>query len=373
MGLIGALIGGFTNHIAIKMLFRPYEAKYIGGRRLPFTPGLIPKRRDELARQLGKTVVEHLLTPETFKKRFFNDAMRERLAGWAERQLAAHVFKSPRTFREWFQLAGQTEVDTKAEQRIDSFINQQFLQLAAFIEGKTVRELMPDLLKAEVEQRVDDAAPYVIDRGIEFFASADGRAAIRSLIDEFLATRGRFGLMLQSLFGESESLVDRVQQEMIKFLTAPNTEVILGALIRKEWEKFLDKRADALFGQADLMPAVDSVKTLVKKKAAISARLDLTVAQAWPKGLEWTMHNLIPTALDSLFVQGEAKLEEMIQKINMEEMVREQVDSFPLNRIEDLVLGISRREFKMITVLGAVLGGVIGLVQGLLVQLMNMI
>lgn len=373
MGLIGALIGGFTNHIAIKMLFRPYEAKYIGGRRMPFTPGLIPKRRDELARQLGKTVVEHLLTPETFKKRFFNVAMRERLSSWAERQLAAHVFESRRTFREWLQLAGQTDADVKADQRIDSFINQQFLQLAAFIEGKTVRELMPDLLKAEVDQRVDNAAPYVIDRGIEFFASADGRAAIRSLIDEFLVTRGRFGLMLQSLFGESESLVGRVQQEMIKFLDAPNTEVILRDLIKKEWEKLQDKRADALFGEADLMPAVESVKTLVKKKAAISARLDLTVAQAWPKGLEWTMHNLIPMALDFLFVQGESKLEETIQKINMEDMVREQVDSFPLNRIEDLVLGISRREFKMITVLGAVLGGVIGLVQGLLVQLMNLI
>ena len=49
MAFIGALIGGITNHLAIKMLFRPHEAKYIGSWRVPFTPGLIPKRRDELA------------------------------------------------------------------------------------------------------------------------------------------------------------------------------------------------------------------------------------------------------------------------------------------------------------------------------------
>ncbi|MCG2963495.1 DUF445 family protein, partial [Escherichia coli] len=56
MAVIGAVIGGVTNHLAIKMLFHPYEAKYLFRKRIPFTPGLIPKRRDELAVQLGKTV-----------------------------------------------------------------------------------------------------------------------------------------------------------------------------------------------------------------------------------------------------------------------------------------------------------------------------
>ena len=78
MAFIGALIGGFTNHLAIKMLFRPHEAKYIGSWRVPFTPGLIPKRRDELARQFGKTVTNYLLTPETFKKKLLTPEMEEK-------------------------------------------------------------------------------------------------------------------------------------------------------------------------------------------------------------------------------------------------------------------------------------------------------
>ena len=53
MAVIGAIIGGVTNHLAIKMLFKPHNPIYIKGKRLPFTPGLIPKRREELARQLG--------------------------------------------------------------------------------------------------------------------------------------------------------------------------------------------------------------------------------------------------------------------------------------------------------------------------------
>ncbi|MCG3084694.1 DUF445 family protein, partial [Anoxybacillus sp. LAT27] len=38
-------------------------------------------------------------------------------------------------------------------------------------------------------------------------------------------------------------------------------------------------------------------------------------------------------------------------------------------RIEEMIVGISGREFRMITILGFILGGVIGLVQGLLAAL----
>ena len=43
-----------------------------------------------------------------------------------------------------------------------------------------------------------------------------------------------------------------------------------------------------------------------------------------------------------------------------------------MERLEDLVLGISRKEFKMITVLGAFLGGLIGLIQGGVMYVINM-
>jgi uncharacterized membrane protein YheB (UPF0754 family) len=62
--VVGAVIGYFTNWLAIKMLFRPHEAKYIGKYQLPFTPGLIPKERTRLTKKIAQTVQTHLLTPE---------------------------------------------------------------------------------------------------------------------------------------------------------------------------------------------------------------------------------------------------------------------------------------------------------------------
>ena len=59
--LIGAVIGYCTNYIAVKMLFRPYRPIRIGKWTLPFTPGVIPKRKPELAHAVGNAVGKSLL------------------------------------------------------------------------------------------------------------------------------------------------------------------------------------------------------------------------------------------------------------------------------------------------------------------------
>ncbi|WP_434402144.1 DUF445 family protein [Planococcus sp. 11815] len=372
MALIGALIGGMTNHLAIKMLFWPYEAKYIGKFRLPFTPGLIPKRRDELSRQLGRTVVEHLLTPETFKKRFFNEAMHKKTENWLNRQLDLHLFSSPRTFNEWLDLANQKGVDRKLEAKLDGLVDRNRDAIDDYIAGKTVRELLPDAWKPGIEEKIFGGVKYAIDRGSDYFASPAGRQTVKSLLDEFLVSRGRFGNVLHNLFGDSQSITNKTQSEIIKFLNSPKTFELLGTLAFREWEKLQDKHADELLKEFDAEPAIAAIKQYVRDQARISARLDASLAETWPRGLEWTSVNITPLITDFAFEMGEQKLEETILKIDMENMVRQQVDSLPLSRLEELVLGISRREFKMITVLGAFLGGFIGILQGLLVTVLNL-
>ena len=372
MAFIGALIGGMTNHLAIKMLFWPYEAKYIGKFRMPFTPGLIPKRRDELSRQLGRTVVEHLLTPETFKKRFFNETMHKKTANWLNRQLDEHLFSSPRTFNDWLELAKQKDVDEKLEAKLDGLVDRNRHAVEAYIAGKTVRELLPDTWRAGTEEKIFDGVNYAIARGSDYFTSPAGRQTVKSLLDEFLVSRGRFGTVLHNLFGDSRSIVDKTQTEIIKFLNSPKTFELLGTLAFREGEKLQDKQAEDILKEFDAEPAIAAIKQYVRDQAGIPGRLDATLAETWPGGLEWTSVNITPLITDFAFEMGEHKLEETILKIDMENMVRQQVDSLPLSRLEELVLGISRREFKMITVLGAFLGGFIGILQGLLVTVLNL-
>ncbi len=60
--LVGAIIGAVTNHLAIRMLFRPFAPWTVAGFRIPFTPGVIPRKRAELANRIARTFEQHLLS-----------------------------------------------------------------------------------------------------------------------------------------------------------------------------------------------------------------------------------------------------------------------------------------------------------------------
>jgi uncharacterized membrane protein YheB (UPF0754 family) len=77
MMIIGALIGGVTNMIAVRMLFHPFKTYYIFNKRVPFTPGLIPKRRGEIADKIGQVIEGHLLTETLIKSKLNAPKSRE--------------------------------------------------------------------------------------------------------------------------------------------------------------------------------------------------------------------------------------------------------------------------------------------------------
>ena len=66
--VLGAFIGYVTNYIAVRMLFRPYRAVKIGSRTLPFTPGVIPKNKQRIAKACGATVESSLFSQDDIKK-----------------------------------------------------------------------------------------------------------------------------------------------------------------------------------------------------------------------------------------------------------------------------------------------------------------
>ncbi len=85
--LIGAVIGYITNWLAIKMLFRPREAKYIFGMKLPFTPGLIPKEKSRIANKVGETVGTHLLNSDSLSKALKDDKIKAKFNEVAKEKL----------------------------------------------------------------------------------------------------------------------------------------------------------------------------------------------------------------------------------------------------------------------------------------------
>ncbi len=86
--LIGACIGYVTNYIAVKMLFRPLKPVKIGKFTLPFTPGIIPKEKNRLAKGIGEIVGKRLVTKEGLEKMLLSDRVKSTLRQAIEEKLA---------------------------------------------------------------------------------------------------------------------------------------------------------------------------------------------------------------------------------------------------------------------------------------------
>lgn len=81
--IVGAVIGYFTNYIAVKMLFHPHKPWKIGKFRVPFTPGIVPQRQPVLAKAIGDAVGNHLFTGDDLKELFLTDVTKERVVDMA--------------------------------------------------------------------------------------------------------------------------------------------------------------------------------------------------------------------------------------------------------------------------------------------------
>lgn len=367
MALIGAILGASTNHLAIKMLFRPYKPIYIGKWQLPFTPGLIPKRRGQLAISLGETVTQHLLTPETFRKKLMSPEVRNAVLTFAQDKVDTTIFKSEKSINEWLALAGYSHFPQLVEEKVDAVIDEQFESIKNTLSKKKLNELIPGQIQDVINKKIPKVVGDLLKKGEDFFLSAEGEVVINNMLNDFLASKGSFGGMIQMLLGDSKGIVEKLQREIIKFLRAPGTTHLLVSIVSKEWDNLRERPAMDFLTEVEFEPIAKNVKEYAKKQMAISERLDKTIAEYWPSGADWARNDMIPKLVDRGFVEAEKKLADVVERLNLKEVVSEQVDSFPVERLEELVLGISKRELKMITYLGGVIGGLIGIAQGILV------
>lgn len=110
--LVGAFIGYTTNHVAIRMLFRPLRPWHILGVRVPMTPGVIPAKRGQLAENIGEMVGGQLLTGEDIRRALagerFQNELRQLLDGRLDtlfnKKLGPLATLVPKRFRPYYKV-----------------------------------------------------------------------------------------------------------------------------------------------------------------------------------------------------------------------------------------------------------------------------
>lgn len=368
MAVIGAVIGGFTNFIAIKMLFRPYKAIYLFGRKLPFTPGLIPKRRDELAEQMGKLVVEHLLTADSIRQKVLTTAFRRRIIDYVSLKLRS--FKtSDITVADLLKVSGVDDAESRAVSWISNSLDKKLEQWLEENKHLALGDVLPEKIHMVVEERIPDFTEFLLDKGKEFFSGEEGKKQLEKLVEDFFEDKGVLWNMLQ-MFMKNERLADKIQPEIMKFLEAEGTKTLINNLMRKEWHKLRERDIKSLEEQFQLKRVKEALQTELIMMLQRKQYLNKPVGPYIEQMEEILTETILPRIVDLSFGKIIENVEVFMKKMKLEQIVKEQVDTFSVERLEEMVLSITKKELGTITYLGALLGGVIGVVQGIVVLFM---
>ena len=85
-----------------------------------------------------------------------------------------------------------------------------------------------------------------------------------------------------------------------------------------------------------------------------------------PSFISFLESKVTQTITDAIIDNASKHITPIMKKINLKQMIEEQVNTFELDYIERLIIDIANKELKLIMMLGFLLGGIIGLLQGVI-------
>ena len=365
MAIIGAIIGGLTNSIAIKMLFRPYKPIYIGKVRLPFTPGLIPKRHKDVAYQLGRMVVNHLLTPEGISKKLQSNEFKQPIIQFFQNE-GKKLLHSKITVKQLMvRVTKREKIEEQLKNKIAQYIGKAYCEKMNELNKKTIAQVLPQKTKERGEQYIETIATHIVNSSASFFSSEEGKERLQVMVEQFFESRGgMLGMIMK--FMDPESLTIKVQREIIQLLHQDDTKQIIVRLLEKEYNQLLEKEVITIEESIGREKIITFLKNQLVAQLPIEKWMNKTIEEVCKPYEQTIVQNYIPTFTEKAIVQISERLPDILEHLHLADVVRDEVLSFPLERLEGMILEISRREFKMITYLGALLGGLIGVIQGII-------
>ncbi|MBC1355395.1 DUF445 domain-containing protein [Listeria welshimeri] len=364
MAVIGGFIGAMTNYIAIRMLFCPYKALYLFNKRVPFTPGLIPKRRDELAEHIGKVVVSHLLTEDAIRARLLEENLQKEITETVAKMFHEKM-QLETTPNELLHQLGYENAEGRSISWLETVLEKEINHFLTIKKTSQMNELIPVMLEKELETKLPHVTERITSKLTLFIASEEGKLQIKMMLQKFFEEHGKMGSMAR-MFINVESFSEKIQQEGAKLINQEDTKNLINQLLTTEWKNFEAKELQ------ELIPT--------EKQAHLAEQLTSEIIQAFPHDKIFNQpvqvilrdyeviikSKIIPFAVERMLDFVATHSADIVERMDLAKLVETQIATFSLPEIEKLVVEISGRELKMITYLGGILGGFIGVIQGIL-------
>ncbi|MFP5164379.1 DUF445 family protein [Staphylococcus equorum] len=363
MMVIGSLIGGVTNILAVRMLFHPFKTYYIFNKRVPFTPGLIPKRRKEVADKIGQVVEEHLLTESLIQSKLNAPSSRQAIEEVLLNQI--QKLKKEHMTLQYFADKLDLDVTQLANEKLDLMISNKLDEFYQDNQTTPIKQIIPEKIEASIDSKIDLVPDLLFERASVYLNSEKGAADIASMLETFFNEKGKIVGLLQ-MFMTKESIADRIQHELIRLTKHPKAKAIAKQVIDNEYETMKAKNLNELVSESQY----NSFKTSVTELAVGYLDVDKVSKQSFNTLMPSFIHFLeskVSQKLTDVIIENISKhISPIMKKINLRQMIEEQINTFDLAYIEKLIIDIANKELKLIMLLGFLLGGIIGLLQGII-------
>lgn len=228
--VVGAVIGYVTNDIAIKMLFRPLVEKRIFGIRLPFTPGILPRQRHQLADNIGRMVARELITEDIIRERIrrndFRIAIEASVSEYSGRLLSSPIRKLALEIPSFGDKDETEHFGSSDVARLLGGLAERFVASPAFAQI--------------IDGAVSAAVAKLREKTIAELVGGDRSALVRSIADRLS------GIISSAVSGSeaAESLADSAARFAESLVAEGKT---LGSVLPQDAAESISRIADAAY------------------------------------------------------------------------------------------------------------------------------
>jgi uncharacterized membrane protein YheB (UPF0754 family) len=387
----GAIIGYFTNDIAIKMLFRPYKAIYFGKRQLPFTPGLIPRNQERLAKRVADTIMGSLLTPgelQTLAQRLLQTERVQSAILWLLKLALDQIQldKEQKTAKILANilrdLLGQSlprllKVLARREDFLEAQINQIFDQILLDFQLSEEQSrklsdwllqvvLPPDVLRQALVDFLTDRNIQIIDEGFRekssgtywvvanLFGLRNSLTRLRTFcLDEKEAANVRLSELIYSL-----SVRERLQR-WLRDVSLQNLPLSTVRQLRKTTRdtvrSYVQERGAELLKGLGQSIDWDNLAVIILNRLRNSAAVTTSLGVI-SQELALILERYLERDLENIVAQT-------IPILSIDQLIIDRVKSTTSEELEMAIQGIVKNELQAIVNLGGILGFIVGLLQ----------
>ncbi|MGI8400578.1 MAG: DUF445 domain-containing protein [Gemmatimonadaceae bacterium] len=290
---VGTMAGGLSDTVAVWMLFNPKKKKF-------GFQGAIPKNQARLAKSLGRTVGERLLTPGDLQSELARPELLEAFKSRVEEVIANML-----TSRDPLIDKVPPAVVTALEGATTAYLPVAMTKLGAFLGQPATRVKLRTALHSMFNRFVDDMRFH------------------ERLFAKLMMTEKKFDSVLDAI--ETDGV-----EQVVGLLEEPEIREEISKAIHDAILAYLQKPISDILGDVE-----------AKKDPEAPRRL---AASAAPVIWEW-IHDQLP---------------ELIKKLDVQAMVERKVMAFSVERVEEILRNVIQNELNLIITTGYVLGGLIG-------------